>query len=255
MQIVFHEQYKEVYASDPAAQKGRLDKAVEELSALYPVIRPDIATEEDILLVHTQAHLDMVSRKSSHLLTLSLLAAGGAIKASELAMQEILSFGLIRPPGHHASPDACWGFCWFNNIAIAIERLRRAQRIKKALILDFDLHFGDGTQNIYTHIPEVTYIHMGSLQSLPNALKNIEQCDLVGLSAGFDRHLEDWGGILATEDYSEIGREVKKLTDRLCPHKVFAVLEGGYNHNVLGDNIKALLEGLKGTNNKERREI
>ncbi len=244
--IVFHEKYRDVYASDPAATKGRLDKAVEDLSPFYTFVEPQMASEEDILLVHTKSHLDTVSRKSSHLLTLSLLAAGGAITASDLAMQGNISFGLIRPPGHHASRSSCWGFCWFNNIAIAIEKLRTEQRIKRALILDFDLHFGDGTNNFFSDIPEVTYIHMGSLRSLPQELASIDQCDIVGLSAGFDRHIEDWGGILTTENYYTIGREVKNIADRLCPNRVFAVLEGGYNHDVLGQNIKALLEGLKG---------
>ncbi|HMB30767.1 MAG TPA: histone deacetylase family protein [Desulfohalobiaceae bacterium] len=245
MNIVFHEKYREVYSSDPAAKKGRLDKAVEELRPLYPFIEPKMATEEDIFYVHTKSHFDMVSRKSSHLLTLSLLAAGGAISASEQAMQGNISFALIRPPGHHASPSDCWGFCWFNNIAVAIERLRTKQLIKRALILDFDLHFGDGTKNFFTDIPEVTYIHMGSVKTLPQQLSSIEQCDIVGLSAGFDRHLEDWGGLLSTDDYLYIGQEVKKMADTLCPNKIFAVLEGGYNHDVLGENIKALLEGLK----------
>jgi len=67
--------------------------------------------------------------------------------AAELAIEGKPSFGLIRPPGHHASPDSCWGFCYFNNIAIAIRRLIDEGRVKKALIIDFDLHFGDGTFN------------------------------------------------------------------------------------------------------------
>src|SRR4030042_1033954 len=76
-------------------------------------------------------------------------AAGGAIKAAQIAMEGEVSFGLIRPPGHHASPDGCWGFCFFNNIAVALARLQSEDLIENALILDFDLHFGDGTNNIF----------------------------------------------------------------------------------------------------------
>ena len=244
MKIVYHERYREVYASDPAAAQGRLDQAVSLLQSEYELLEPGMATEEDILLVHTQNHFDMISG-SSRLYPLALLAAGGAIKASEIAMQGEPAFGLIRPPGHHASPGNCWGFCWFNNIAVAIERLRQSGRISRAFILDFDLHFGDGTDNFFQDIPEVTYCHMGSVDSLPSVLEKVEASDIIGISAGFDRHEEDWGGMLSTEDYRSIGQEVKKLSDRHCPGKVFAVLEGGYNHSVLGRNIKALLEGLE----------
>lgn len=244
MKIVYHERYREVYASDPAAAQGRLDKAVSELEPGYEFMEPEMATEEDILLVHTKYHFDMIS-ESSRLYPLALLAAGGAIKASEIAMQGEPAFGLIRPPGHHASPGDCWGFCWFNNIAVAIERLRQSGRISRAFILDFDLHFGDGTDNFFKDIPEVTYFHMGSMGSMPSVLEKVEEADIIGISAGFDRHLEDWGGMLSTEDYRTIGQEVKRLSDRLCPGRVFAVLEGGYNHSVLGSNIKALLNGLE----------
>lgn len=245
MKIVFHDQYKEVYTSDPAARKGRLDKAEEDLRPLYEFVEPDMALEDEILLVHTLPHYEQISR-SSKLFEVALLAAGGAIKASELAMQGEPAFGLIRPPGHHASPDDCWGFCWFNNMAIAIERLRNAGRIKKAYILDFDLHFGDGTKNFFEDKPDVTYFHMNSVRELPSELAKVKECDIIGISAGFDRHIEDWGGMLSTDDYRVIGSEVKAMADRLCPNKIFAVLEGGYNHDILGENIKALCEGLEG---------
>lgn len=245
MKIVFHEKYREEYTTDPAAKRGRLDGAVEELDPLYEFVEPEMCTEEDVLLVHTKNHFDMIAR-SSQLFSMALLAAGGAIQAAENAMKEEPAFALIRPPGHHASPDDCWGFCWFNNIAIAVERLRKQGRVNKAFILDFDLHFGDGTKNYFSQVPNVTYFHMGSLNDLSSRLQEVTECDLVGISAGFDRHLEDWGGMLSTQDYKYIGSAVKEMCNRLCPDKCFAVLEGGYNHSVLGKNIRALCEGLEG---------
>ncbi len=245
MKVVFHERYLQEYARDPAAAKGRLDGAVDVLQPLYEFVEPELASEEDILLVHEKHHVDMIG-ESPELYTMSLLAAGGAVAASELAMRGEPAFGLIRPPGHHASPGNCWGFCWFNNIAVAVERLRQASRINSAFILDFDLHYGDGTNNIFRNTPDVTYFHMGSLSSLTPVLDGMSECDLIGVSAGFDRHVEDWGGILSTEDYRRIGGLVRRAADRLCPGSIFAVLEGGYNHSVLGDNILAFIQGVEG---------
>ncbi len=244
MKIVYHTRYRENYASDPAAAMGRLDRAKQLLQAKYDFLEPEIATEEDVLLVHTRDHVQRIAQRG-HLFSAALLAAGGAIQASETAMQGEPAFGLIRPPGHHASPDACWGFCWFNNIAIAVQRLIKAGRINSAFILDFDLHFGDGTNAFFRGRQDVTYHHLGPMQELPSVLQGISTCDLIGLSAGFDRHIQDWGGELSTEDYQEIGLQIGTFSKRHCPGKVFAVLEGGYNHDVLGDNIQALLQGLE----------
>ena len=75
--------------------------------------------------------------------------------------------------------------------------------------------------------------------------KEMSTCrtDIIGISAGFDNHIEDWGGLLLTEDYYHIGRLVKDASAR-CKGGCFGILEGGYNHSVLGDNVKALLQGL-----------
>jgi acetoin utilization deacetylase AcuC-like enzyme len=180
----------------------------------------------------------------------ALLAVGGAIKASELALKEEPAFGAIRPPGHHASSDGCWGFCFFNNIAVSIESLRRIEKIDKAVIVDIDLHYGDGTANIFNSIPEVSYFHMAGgnreqqLESLSDRLDSDEGYDIIAVSAGFDRHMKDWGGTLTTKDYEEVGRIVKKFAESACGGKRYGVLEGGYNHQVLGKNVRSLLEGM-----------
>ncbi len=243
MKIVFQERYREVYSADPAATQGRLDKAYDTLKGDYEFVLPDYASEQDIQLVHTEEHIDRIKQKTQ-LFELSLLAAGGAIQAAELACSSEPAFGLIRPPGHHASKNSCWGFCWFNNIAVAMEKLKKKQEINNALIVDFDLHFGDGTNNIFKQDENVTYYHMGNLSDLEKKLSEQDNCDIVGISAGFDRHLQDWGGILSTQDYREIGKMIQEFAQNKCPNKIFAVLEGGYNHDVLGENIKALLQGL-----------
>ena len=244
MHIVFHERYREVYASDPAAAKGRLDQASTYLQEQgHTFVSPDPATEDDILLVHTREHLERI-RQRPHLYELALLAAGGAVTAARLACSGTCAFGLLRPPGHHASVDSCWGFCWFNNMAVAMQVMRRQGHVRQGLIVDIDLHFGDGTSGFYAQDPDITYYHLGSLSELERTLAAQEGCDAVGISAGFDRHLEDWGGILSTEDYTRIGKMIKEFADLHCPGKVFSLLEGGYNHHILGPAIQALITGL-----------
>lgn len=245
MNIIFHETYQEVYAADPAAARGRLDQAFEELAGLYPVCKPKPATDEDILLVHSKQHLKRIKDKK-RLYDLALLSAGGAIKAAELACSGEPSFGLIRPPGHHASVNSCWGFCWFNNMAVAMEKMRRTKQVEKGVIIDIDLHFGDGTSGFYRSDPDITYYHLDSFRELEATLESIPACQLLGISAGFDRHAQDWGGMLSTDDYRELGRIMAGFSQRTCPGRVFALLEGGYNHRVLGACIQALCQGLEG---------
>lgn len=250
MYVVYHERYEEVYASDPAASPGRIECVRKELEDLFQFVKPVSASEADLRLVHSQSHVGWVKQQG---LTyeIAVLAVGGALKASELAMQGDPSFGLIRPPGHHASSDSCWGFCYFNNVAVAIEKLRREGVVKRALIVDIDLHFGDGTNNFFASVPEVEYHHVEGdkrasfVSDLEHFLASQQICDVVAVSAGFDRHELDWGGLLKTEDYRVIGRIVKEYADEKCGGNMFAVLEGGYNQSVLGRNIKALLLGLE----------
>ncbi|RLB16716.1 MAG: histone deacetylase family protein, partial [Deltaproteobacteria bacterium] len=170
-----------------------------------------------------------------------------AVMAAEMGLKEPC-FGLIRPPGHHASSDSAWGFCYFNNMAIAIEHLKKQARIKTAYVLDIDLHFGDGTVNIlgdkgYVIIHNVSASNRDAY--IEEVRKEMEGCDadIIGISAGFDNHEHDWGGTLKTSDYREIGRMVRAAATR-CNGGCFAILEGGYNHQVLGHNVLALIEGL-----------
>ncbi len=244
MKVIFHEDYKAVYDCDPAAARGRMECIVEELEGQYEFVEPQPASEEDILLVHDKRHLDSVKGKPLIYRT-ALLAAGGAIAAAEIAAAGEMAFALIRPPGHHASRSSCWGFCWFNNIAIGVEKLRRQGKVQKALIVDFDLHFGDGTNNIFAGVPEVFYYHLNGLEGLKKCLSEKTEVDLLAVSAGFDRHLMDWGMELSTEDYTAIGEMLAEHARRYCRGRLFAVLEGGYNHQVLGKNVKAFLEGLE----------
>ena len=248
LKVVYHPRYEEVYASDPAAAAGRMESIIKEVSPRFEIVMAEPATVDDLGLVHSDEHTKYIQGMP---LTyeIALLAAGGAIKAAEMAMGSEPAFALIRPPGHHASCDSCWGFCFFNNVAISIARLRKEAKIKTALILDIDLHFGDGTANIFDSMPEVVYFHpegrnrQDFVDSISQFLAQIK-ADIVAVSAGFDGHEQDWGGLLKTPDYQTIGKLVKGYAQRICQGRRYGVLEGGYNYDVLGKNVKALLEGM-----------
>ncbi len=251
MKVVFHPKFHEVYTSDPASSVGRMLAITRVIEGLYEFVEPQAASDEDIQLVHTKYHIQSVSF-SPKIYEIARLAVGGAIKASQIAIGGEPAFGLIRPPGHHASPNSCWGFCYFNNIAIAVCKLLAEQKIKKAFILDFDLHYGDGTANTFSASTSVTYFHpKGSfrrefIEEIERKLNIIDECDIVAVSAGFDRHEDDWGGLLKSEDYKTIGELLKDFANAKCKGRRFGVLEGGYNHNVLGLNVKSFLEGFEG---------
>ena len=247
MKVVFHEDFYQVYTSDPASAAGRMEAVVETIKPQVEFVTAIPASEADIMAVHTADHVQAV--RSSGLFPISALAAGGAIQAAETGLSEP-SFALIRPPGHHASSESAWGFCFFNNMAIALEKMKREKKIQSAYVLDIDLHFGDGTVNILESEDYVTVHNIETHQRnayLEEVADEMQQCqvDLIGISAGFDYHEADWGGLLKTEDYHEIGQMVRVAAQR-SKGGCFAILEGGYNHEVLGPNVMALIGGLKG---------
>ena len=247
MKVVYSEDYNEVYSSDPASAAGRIQAIEISLRGKVTFVEPAPATREDILRVHTPEHVKSVEREGVY--EIATLAAGGAILAAQIALTEPC-FAVIRPPGHHASAGRAWGFCYFNNMAIALEKLKHEGKIKKAFLLDFDLHDGDGNVNILGGKGYVTILNPTG-QNRNEYLKNVEaalaqtDADMIAVSAGFDNHEADWGGLLKTEDYTFMGRLVRETTRR-NKGRCFGLFEGGYNHSVLGKNVLAFVEGLEG---------
>ena len=256
MKIVFHNRYyNSSYAMDPAATPGRLEGIVDVLSKNedYEFIEPKPAAKEDILRAHTERHYNYIECDPL-LFELASLAAGGAILAAEQAFSGNPTFAVIRPPGHHASADSCWGFCYFNNISISLLKLYSESKIKSAFVLDFDLHTGDGNINILTLRDDTFRVKIlnpessgrsNYIKEVRNYMDNLENIDIFVASAGFDQGIEDWGHLLYPEDYTELGELMKIYSEKLCDGRRYALLEGGYNHDVLPKNVNSFCQGFK----------
>ncbi len=245
----------------------------------YEFIEPQAAAEADILAVHDKAYVaalkmgdtdDPDTPAYDNIYGYARLSAGAAIMAATTG-----GFSLMRPPGHHAGISGkalgafTRGFCYLNNIAIAVRKLN-----KRAVIIDIDGHHGNGTQEIFSKDKKVAYLSLhrnnvfpqtGSLacgkchnyplaadcdgkvylQTFKKALKRIDPeiktAQIVAVSAGFDARRGDIVSLgLVSGDYFDIGREIAHLG---LP--VFSVLEGGYDLKNLGPDIDAYLQGLK----------
>lgn len=134
---------------------------------------PREATREEIALCHRPAYIDAVER-TSHMdrfdfdpdthtsrdtFSTAMLAAGGVLTAVETVLDGAAenAFAIVRPPGHHATANRAMGFCFFNNVAIACEWLVRHKGLKRVMVVDWDLHHGNGTQDIFYDSAEVLY--------------------------------------------------------------------------------------------------
>jgi len=240
-------------------------------------LTPEPCAEADILRVHSDRMLHGVRDGTlwdgdtpplPDIYELARLAAGAAILASERAIAGHRAFSLMRPPGHHATRERVMGFCYFNNIAIAVARLA-----KRTAILDFDCHHGNGTEEIFYRNKNVLYVSLHQspcypgtgtfsqancrnyplpprtgpseyLATMDRALDEIRdfQPELLALSAGFDAYKAEFitSMALEIETFGEIGRRVSALK---LP--TFAVLEGGYSQD-LGQCVAAFVNGWEG---------
>jgi len=261
---------------------------------------PAPATEEQILLVHTKKHFDFIrdcSRRGSvwidsdtHVSPQSfeagLLAAGAAVQGVTGIMEGSFesAFAAVRPPGHHATPDRAMGFCLFNNIAIAAAHLVKTYGLKRVLIMDWDVHHGNGTQDIFYSNPSVIYVSLhrkyhypgtgweeetgsgearGTKINMPlgapydpnlyeahfrDALKAAEKLhpEFILISCGFDAHRNDPLGNLGlrNETYANLTKMLIDAAARAGHRRIFSILEGGYDYAALAEAGAAHVRAL-----------
>jgi acetoin utilization deacetylase AcuC-like enzyme len=226
--------------------------------------------------------LDADTCMSPHSWDAALHAAGAATQAVDwvMAKPERQAFCAVRPPGHHAGAKQAMGFCLINNIAVAALYALQQHPLSRVAILDFDVHHGNGTQEIVSGMDSILfcsahqhpfYPFTGSnLNTAPNIINiplpngstgdqfrhAIENTwwpairrfapELLLVSAGFDAHQDDpLGGMnLATADFVWIGSQIRLAADEYCNGRTVSCLEGGYNLNVLGTSVAGYIRGL-----------
>ncbi|MGI9133202.1 MAG: histone deacetylase family protein, partial [Rhodoferax sp.] len=211
----------------------------------------------------------------------ALLSAGAAIDATDAVLAGELenAFCATRPPGHHACRDKAMGFCFFNNVAIAAKYAVERHGLKRVAIVDFDVHHGNGTENIVAGDQRILMVSFfqhpfypegGSVSNASN-LVNVpvpaytkgpqvrEVVDLywiprleafapemIFISAGFDAHREDDMGQmgLVEQDYAWITDRIKTVALRHSKGRIVSCLEGGYDLSALARSVEAHIRVL-----------
>jgi acetoin utilization deacetylase AcuC-like enzyme len=285
------------HLESPARQQVILDALTNcEFSHQLQHHQASLIEPQLLSLSHDQAYIDYVyanapsqgqfildadTQMNPASLNATLRAAGAAKDAVDLVMTNKAKqvFCATRPPGHHAERDKALGFCIFNGIATAALYAQKHYHLKKIAILDFDVHHGNGTQEILldktgflfcSTFQHPLYPDSGTEQT-PSHIINSPltigttgtqyreiikrdwllaiaqyQPDLILVSAGFDAHTaDDISEINLDEtDYQWLGQQLKQLADTYCEGKMVSVLEGGYSLEHLGSSVVAYLQGI-----------
>lgn len=268
------------------------------------------ATREQLSHVHTLSYLDNIFAMRGENAWLDMdttavskgsvdaaeVAAGTAIAAVEAVVKGDAdsAFALVRPPGHHAEPGRARGFCLFNNVAVAAAYAQAELGCKRVLIIDWDAHHGNGTQDIFWADPDVLFfdIHRaapfypgsGTLEEVgaglgEGATVNVPvpagagdmayikafreilepaadwfEPDMVIVSAGFDAHHFDLIQNMSHDGFAALTGIVQNIADKHCNGRLAFILEGGYHLIALAGGVRAVLEVLAGATPPEPKE-
>ena len=286
------------HAESPARLRAVLAALDQDRFASLDRIEAPRATREQLLRVHTPAHVDRILAITPEADTVrldedtlmspasaeaGLRAAGAVVAAVDAVMtgQATRAFCAVRPPGHHATPDAAMGFCLFNNIAVGAAHALVAHGLKRVAIADFDVHHGNGTQDIFLREPRVLFISTHQQPLYPGTggadergVGNIVNAplspgegsyefrtlwndvllprlhafkpQLVLVSAGFDAHQRDplANLELQAEDYAWITERLVDLAHAHAGGRLVSTLEGGYDLQALAASASAHVSAL-----------
>lgn len=228
-------------------------------------------------------HVDPDTYMNEHSLAAALKAAGSGTMAVDLIMQKKIdnAFCATRPPGHHAERNDAMGFCLFNSIAVAATHALEKHNLDRVAIIDFDVHFGNGTEDIFKDDKRVmicsSYEHpLYPYSGLPTVPGHMINCPLepgaggqefraaveqhwlpeleafkpqfIFISAGFDAHWEDDMAQLQLheEDYAWVTRKLMDVANKHADNRVVSMLEGGYVLPALGRAAEAHIRALMG---------
>lgn len=226
-------------------------------------------------------HIDPDTALNRYTWNAVLRASGAAIAATDAVIAGELAnaFCATRPPGHHATRTRAMGFCIFNNVAVAARYALERHGLKRVAVVDFDVHHGNGTEDILSGDERVLMVgifqhpfypysgfgaHADNMVNVPvpaftrgpairemiekNWLPRLEEFkpEMIFISAGFDAHREDDLGQLGLveADYSWITRQIRAVADRHAKGRIVSCLEGGYNLDALGRSVEAHLRAL-----------
>ena len=253
----------------------------EQLGRVHPV--EYVRAIRDAAPLQGTVHLDPDTAMNPFTLQASLRAAGAAVLATDLVLtgKTKSAFCNIRPPGHHACRARPMGFCIFNNVAVAARHAIEAYGLDRVAIVDFDVHHGNGTEDIFEgdeHVLMVStfqhpfYPYSGTEDPAPNmvniplaagtgsrefreavreawlpALQDFSP-QLILFSAGFDAHAEDDMAMLrfSDADYAWVTSQMKALAERHAQGRMVSMLEGGYALSALGRSVVQHLRVLAG---------
>lgn len=262
-------------------------------------IEAPLAPEEALLRAHASEHVSRLAREApkdgyarlgpdasmnSATHEAALRAAGGAVTAVDAVMRGAAkdAFVAMHPPGHHATRDKAMGFCFFNNAAVAALHARAIHGAERVAIVDFDVHHGNGVQEIFWSDRNVLYASTHQMPLYPGtgatsetgAHDNIVNAplargdggapfcealasrilprldafapDLIILCAGFDAHLHDpLGGLrFVEEDFRYVTLRVMEIAARRCGGRIVSLLEGGYRPDDLARSVAAHVGAL-----------
>jgi acetoin utilization deacetylase AcuC-like enzyme len=198
-------------------------------------LEPKAATIENILRCHIEAHYETVLRACENNLEsldvdtticrdsfeVSRFAAGGVLTAVDAVAggEAENAFVIVRPPGHHATPDRAMGFCLFNNVAVGARYAQEKYNLERILIIDWDVHHGNGTQDIFYEDSSVFYFSLHQFPHYPGTGRSIETGE--GTGRGYTLNVPLGAGTSARDYRTAFEEGMKQILNKLHPDLIF----------------------------------